>query len=329
MKDASMTMQDLLSGSNKFFVADLLTITLFDPPSGVSNPLRWTGASIGLTTDLGTFSSLGPDVDMGRHRQSSELTVDTRDITLECRSGLTLGGKTLPAQAVAALFRRATVRVDRAFMDVAGDTAAGTLRMFDGVVADPEVFSTKVILHCESGPSQLAVASSPSLVLAAPCPNDLYDTICGVNKATFTLNDAGTCKALSWNTPRTAVLTGLPETTAADIGGMSAPNWPYGRGYYAKSVVTFNAGTGNAGISRTVEYSRLVSGTSQLWFSEPWPNTIAANDRFTLVVGCDKFAFTCVRRFWGQPDYQHHFRGFLDLPPNDVYAGWTDSRPVK
>lgn len=302
MKPASTDLATLLGSVNAFFLADLVTLTLSD-----SSVYRWTGATQSLTFGGVTWSSLGPAIDAGRHRQEGDLTVDTRDVTLTCGDSVLVSGVPLQAQAAGTLFRRARILIGRAYMSTPG-TIVGILPEFEGRVSDVQPSSTAVVLRCASE-LEVLKRNLPRFTWSPQCPHILADSNCGVNLATYTF---------------TGTVTSSPTPTVARFNtSLLAPpsdnatrNWGFGRGYYGGGILRFTSGA-ISGLERVVEASGLydsngyVVQTGQLRFSYPWPSPPSVGDAFSLSLGCDKSYYHCRDKFG---DNTVHFRGFTAIP---------------
>jgi len=125
-------------------------------------------------------------------------------------------------------------------------------------------------------------------VYTAACDAILGDTRCGVSLGSFTF--AATVATTTDNTTLTA--TALTQAAAYFTGGQ----------------ITFTSGLNN-GLSMEVKDFLETEVTLAL----PMPNTIAINDTFNIIAGCDKLKATCIAKFSNIAN----FRGFPDIPGSD------------
>ncbi len=147
---------------------------------------------------LGGVVSPVPLISRGAIRNIRGLEVDTLSITLQGGQSAMLSGIPLVLAAHNGLFDGATVRVERAFMNVWGDTSPGVLCMFEGRVSDVAPTSTEVTLSVKSGLDALTI-QWPRNLFMPQCGNVLGDAGCGFNVAAST---------------DTGPITGTPTTTA-------------------------------------------------------------------------------------------------------------------
>jgi uncharacterized phage protein (TIGR02218 family) len=280
-KIATAALTTFLNSARQALQFDLWTFTL-----GSGTQLRWTDADTDLTTlDARTFVR-GPVLTRDRVNWKRGIEVGQCKVTMAGPSVL-LDGRALPAFAAAGGFDGCTASLERAYLNDAA-VMQGSLVWFAGAVADvtPSRMGCELLLK---DPLTQLSQHLPRNLYQAGCLNDLYDSNCAVNRASFTV--AGTVSAVGTGSN--------PTVTVSMASSVPARRCELG-------AVKFASGQ-NAGLSRTVQ-GQPASGTSITFaFSRPFPFAIAVGDTITAAAGCDKAQATCsgtfgnLARFRGQP----------------------------
>lgn len=262
MKPASSALITLLMNTSDFRMADLLTVTLFD-----TTVLRLTNCDIDLTLDGNLFhagsdrSTTYPTFQRGKTRCVVGMEVDTLEVTLNCGQTVLMGGITMTRAAMNGAFDGARIKLERVFMPAWGNTAAGSVVLFEGAVAGVDPASTGVKLTIKSELDKLNV-SLPRNLFQPACGYIIYGAGCGLSQAAWT--DAGTVASGSTTTSINSSLTGKDAN------------------YYRLGMMVFTSGQ-NAGSRRAVRsYASGVFGVGV-----PLPYAPAAGDAFTVTAGCD------------------------------------------
>jgi len=284
VRAASGALLSLLNSSSQVFVADLLTIT---QQGGTVTRLTTAGTDLSVVSSidatLHTFTS-GLPFTRGRTKIILGLEVDTLQVTLMPDPLVhTIGGVPWGQAARTGAFDEATVVVERVFMATYGDVSAGTLIQFSGRVGAVTPTRGAVVLEVRSAIELLAM-QLPRNVYQAGCLHTLYDSACGLLRATFSVT--GVAQAGS---TAQAVNTGL---AAAD-------------GYYALGTMTFTTGA-NTGLVRTIKSFTSNTATAIV----AWPTAPAIGDAYSISAGCDKQQATCSTKFANLV----HFRGVPYIP---------------
>jgi uncharacterized phage protein (TIGR02218 family) len=295
MRNASGSLITLLNSQNQYCIADLLTII---QPNGVIT--RLTSADIDITSISQvdglshTFSSTGPRFSRTRTKLVVGLEVDSMTVTIMPDPALhTLGSQPWPAAAAAGALDEARIVLERAFMATWGDTSAGTIIQFAGRIGQVTASRTTLVLQVNSD-LELLRAQMPRNTYQPGCVHTLFDTGCGLLKASFAV--VGTVQAGS---TIAQVNTTLAQAT----------------GYFDLGTIVFTSGVLN-GQPYTVK--KFTSATSIVPV-RPLAAAPATGDSFTIYPGCDKSGFdnpitgqvnTCLHKFnnWGR------FRGFPLIP---------------
>lgn len=249
--------------------ADLYTVTLAG-----GSVLRWSGADVALSGDGNTWV-LGPGLQRTSVRFMVGVQVDTCRVTITDIAGTTINGKPLMQAISAGVLRNARVQIDRAFWGV-GDTApVGALLWFGGRVSDIVTtrYSAEVTLRSDL---EILDTMLPREIYQAGCLNTLFDSACGLNRASFAVT--GTA-ASATDTRRITFSHALAQAS----------------GHFDLGVLQFSTGA-NAGISRTVK-THVAGSPGSLTVLNPWPFPVASGDAFTVWPGCDKRQSTCSGKF--------------------------------
>jgi uncharacterized phage protein (TIGR02218 family) len=184
------------------------------------------------------------------------------------------------------VFDGATLRLWRAYMPTYGDTTAGAILRFQGLVAQVDAGRSYATFIINSW-LDLLNQPMPRNVYSAGCRFNLGDSSCGVNLNLYAV--AGTCAAGTSNS------TIIANIAASNIG------------YFDQGKIEITSGA-LAGLRRTVKQVSLgTPGTITLLGA--LPSAPATNDTFIIYPGCDKTfsgANGCAKfnnqtRFGGEP----------------------------
>jgi uncharacterized phage protein (TIGR02218 family) len=278
MKTAPSGLVTFMNGTKQGTSFDLWSITL---QSGTL--LRWTDADTSiLTPDLRTFSK-GPVITRDRVRWVRGIEVDQLSMEIHGPTQL-VDGQLLPVFATLGGFDAANVVLEKVYLDDAG-VVQGTLVWFPGTITDVDPSDMGVSLTVKSQLTQLS-QQLPRSLYQAGCLNNLYDSACGVVRASVTTT-----------TTVTTVVTGSSITSTGVSG--------FATGYFDLGVLRFTSGANN-GIRRAVQ----THASSSIKFARPFPFTIVPGDTFTIVPGCNKQLATCTGKF----SNTLKFRGFPFVP---------------
>ena len=272
-----------LLASQTFLMADLFTFTLAD-----GTILRYTNADGDLTIPYvggNVFSAVGPFLTRGSTRIVIGVEVDSLEVNFLLNSTVMIGTKPIAEFAAAGGFDGARVSLWRTFMPPTawGDTSAGYLIQFVGRTAEVMCTRSEVKMVVNSDLELLNIML-PRNVYQAGCNRTLFDTGCGLNRATYAsskLVQAGSTKML------------LNATLAQ------------ANGYFDLGSVIFVDGP-NAGMTRMVKSYTV----GALRLSSPLTYTPGLGDTFTVYPGCDKTQATCTSKYSNSAN----FRGFPYIP---------------
>lgn len=263
----------LLNSGAPLNKADLYTVTL---PGGPQ--LRWSGADVAITVNSRVFT-LGPVITRNRLRWVSGVEVSTLDLTLSDDVGTTINGVPLIAFARARGLFGARVLLERAFWGASDPGPVGVLHWFAGRAGDADIDRYRAQLSVVSDLALLDVMV-PRDVYQPGCLNTLFDGLCGVDRAAFTVTGTASSDSIAVRTTFDHMLSEA-------------------EGWFDLGVITMTSGAA-AGHKRTVR--RHTSSTLQVL--QPWPAAIASGDSFSITPGCDKTLPTCTDKFSAKPRYR-------------------------
>lgn len=270
MKSITPELKAHLETGGPFLMADLYTITLV---SGVT--LRWVDYDIDVTANGWSFSSNGPAVKRGKTRVVIGVEVDTLDISIYPKPSDMVDGMPITAAGPAGTFDGASIKLERAFM-TAPNTVVGTVVLFVGRCADLTCGRTELQLRVNSSVEALN-CNLPRNLYQAPCLHSLYDTDCGVARASFGIS---------------SIVTSGSTSILLNSGLSNQDGW-FDRGY----IVMLNGAL--AGARRTI---KKYSDSSILLLS-PLPATPSVGDAFIAYPGCNKSS-DCAEKFFNLSNFR-------------------------
>lgn len=286
MRNASGALITLLNTQTEYCVADLLTII---QANGVVTRLTSADFDVVAVSQVDsashTFSSKGPPFTRSRTKTIVGLEIDSMTVTLMPDAVLhLLGGIPWPAAATAGALDEARIILERAFMSSWGDTSAGTLIQFSGRVGQVKPSRTNLILQVNSD-LELLRAPMPRNTYQPGCVHTLFDTGCGLLKASFAVTgSAGAASTLN------QLNTSLAQAT----------------GYFDLGTIVFTSGAMNG---QTYTVKKFTSATSFIP-ARPFASAPQTGDTFTALPGCDKLQSTCTTKFANLA----RFRGYPFIP---------------
>lgn len=267
-----------LQTATEIRMADLYTITLV-----TGAVLRYTSWDANLTV-LGNLFLAGPP-HLRRSQIEEKLGLEVAALELEVLAAQTdtISGIPILQMIASGAFDGASLRIDRLFVDAAGNQI-GTVIRFSGVTgAVEEVTRTGARLTVEALVSRLS-QQLPGIILQPNCTNTLFDARCGLLKSSFA-----------------ETLAAQAGSTVNKLFSLSAkPD-----GYYDNGQLAFTSGANN-GLVKAVR--RYVG--QQFFFNSPLPFAPTAGDSFTAYPGCDKTQSTCTNKFSNLTN----FEGFPFVP---------------
>ena len=285
MRNASPKLIALLD-ADQFVMADLYTITTVQ-----GEAYRYTNYDFDLVVDGKVYSSDGPIISRDGISLSLGIEVDSLSVTIE-----TVDEQNFEGVRIAQAFHNgqmdgARFKLERIFMDMntPTDTSAGTIKLFEGRIIEPELDRNSIQVSVASDLDDLNV-QMPRNLYQPSCTNTLFDGACGLLRQNFMV--------------QTTIESG---STAARI--LCELNQP--QGWFTQGVVEFLDG-GNAGLKRTIRLHE----SGALLLTLPLLEAPQAGQRIKVYPGCDKRLETCLNRF----DNFARFRGapFIPVPETAV-----------
>jgi uncharacterized phage protein (TIGR02218 family) len=285
MKTISGPLLALLNSSDKFFKADLYTITLSD-----ATVIRVTSADVAIPWGGNTFqaSPIVPIINRTLVKSSVGITVDSLNLTITPQSSQTVSGFSWQEAARRGYLDGATILVETAYL-TSWPVPVGVMHTFYGLLSGIDISGLYIEAEIKSG-LEILNRPFPRNVYQGPCLRVVYSTGCGVLKATFTVTG-------SVNSSPTVLSIGTSRAEAA--------------GYFNQGVLTFTSGVNN-GIKRTIK--SFTGGA--FTFIDPLPAAPGIGDTFSAFPGCDHTKATCQTKF----SNIGKFRGFPYIPtPETTY----------
>ena len=300
MKQASALTRSLLA-SNQLLYADLYTITLINTDPGASfggyggygygppPPLQlfYTDADQNLLYDGNTYLCTHPAVSRTGTKCSSDLSVDTVEVSIFGSAADLVLGVPFPQFAFNGGFDGALVNIDRCFMATYGDTSAGVVNLFFGNVSEVKPSRSAVMLTVSSQ-LELLNLDMPRNLLSPGCIHSLFDAGCTLTQASYAAYD--------WVTAGSAM--------TVNSTGINMPT-----GYFTKGTIMLTSGA-NTGVTATIKLHTQANGVNTFTLMTPMSAAPAVGDNFTVFPGCDKTMTTCQGTFGNLA----HFRGWPFVP---------------
>ncbi len=261
-----------LLASNQFIYAHLYTFVLKN-----GTTFRFTDCEMDLSVNSEVFVSTSLLIERGQLSSKTGIQVDSLQLDVWSEQGtLLLGLPFLQLTHVGGL-DGARCKMEQIFMPTLGDTSAGAITRFEGRLSVDELtrFSARKTAHSDI---ELLNIQLPRNVFQPGCWNALYDTNCGVVKATKGINDV----VLSGSTLR-SINCSLSQAS----------------GYFTLGTIEFTAGA-NAGVVRSIR--AYEPGVVQITL--PLRSAPQIGDSFTVYPGCDGRQSTCLTKFNNLPKFR-------------------------
>ncbi len=274
----------LLGGNTQLVRADLLTITQAN-----GTIARLTSADLPLTVGGNAFTATGPRFTRSKTSTVIGFAVGQLEVTIQCDpTAHLLGGVPWPQAARNGALDGARVALDTFLSASWADTSAGSVSNFSGRVSrvEPSRYSVKLTVVAEI---EILTTPLPRNLYQPGCVHTLYDSGCGLARATFRVSSAVTAGS----------------TTSAIL----ASTLTQATGYFDLGVLTFTSGA-NSGTERTVKTYTNVTGVKTLNLALALLNAPQVGDTFDVLPGCDKAQATCSTKFANLAN----FRGYPYVP---------------
>ncbi|MDC5530303.1 DUF2163 domain-containing protein, partial [Acinetobacter baumannii] len=275
-----------LLDANQFIMADLYTITTVQ-----GDVIRATSYDFDLIVEGFTYFSSGEIIQREGISLSIGIEVDNLSITINALDENTIGGIPIVQAFHNGQMDGARFKLERIFMDASTptDTSAGTIKLFEGRIIEPEFDRNTIQASVASDLDELNV-QMPRNLYQPSCSNTLFDHACGLNRANYALETTIAAGSTAWR-------------ILCDI------NQP--QGWFTQGVIEFLEG-GNKGLKRTIRLHEL----DVLLLTLPLLEDPEVGQRIKVYPGCDKRLETCQNRF----NNFSRFRGapFIPIPETSV-----------
>lgn len=285
MRAASSKLIALLE-ENEFVMADLYTISTVQ-----GDVYRYTNYDFDLVVGGHVYKSDGPIISREGISLSLGIEVDNLSVTIDTTDEQTFEGIRVAQAFHNGQMDGARFKLERIFMDkdTPTDTSAGTIKLFEGRLIEPELDRNTISVSVASDLDELNV-QMPRNLYQPSCTNTLFDTACGLLRQNFMV--------------QTTIESG---STAARI--LCQVNQP--QGWFTQGVIEFLDG-GNAGLKRTIRMHE----SGALLLTLPLFEAPQVGQRIKVYPGCDKRLETCQNRF----NNFSRFRGapFIPVPETAV-----------
>lgn len=285
MRAASEKLIALLD-ANQFIMADLYTITTLQ-----NNVYRYTNYDFDLIVANELYRSDGPIISRDGITLSLGMEVDNLSMTIDVTDKEKFEGLRVVQAFHNGQMDGARFKLERIFMNASTptDTSAGTIKLFEGRLIEPEFDRNHIQVSVASDLDELNV-QMPRNLYQPSCSNTLFDNACGLNRTNYTFE--------------TTILAG---STASRI--LCDINQP--QGWFTQGVIEFMEGV-NKGLKRTIRVHEL----DILQLTLPLLDHPEIGQRIKIYPGCDKRLETCQNRF----NNFARFRGapFVPIPETSV-----------
>ena len=283
MKSASPEMVALLAG-NQFRMADLFTITLVN-----GDEAYFTSWDIDLVYGGNIYRSNILLIERDSLSWETGVTVSSMKVNITANGGSIVFGQPFLSLAHNGGLDGARVTLNRTFMATPGDTSAGVIPLFDGLVQEVDVTRNTATLTVDTDIVLLNI-QMPRNLYQPGCQHTLYDAGCKLLKPSYGVGGAVTAGSTT-----SLINKNLTQTT----------------GYFDQGTIVFTSGA-NLGVSQTV--LSYVSG--QIYTIPPLRSLPETGDEFMVYPGCDKQQSTCTNKFSNLAN----FKAFPYIPVSETAA---------
>ncbi len=285
MRNASTKLIALLD-ADQFLMADLYTITTVQ-----GDVYRYTNYDLDLIVANQIFKADGPIISREGISLSLGVEVDNLSVSIDTTDDQHFDNVRVVQAFHNGQMDGARFKLERIFMDMhtPTDTSAGTLKLFEGRIIEPELDRNVIEFNVASDLDDLHI-QMPRNLYQPGCSNTLFDNGCGLLRDNFAVN---TTVEASSNTSRILCTLTQPQ------------------GWFTQGVVEFLE-DGNKGLKRTIRLHE--SGT--LILTLPLLEQPKAGQKIRVYPGCDKRLETCTNRF----NNRNRFAGkpFIPVPETAV-----------
>lgn len=285
MRAASPKLIALLD-ADQFLMADLYTITTVQ-----GDVYRYTNYDYDLVVGDHIYSSSGPIISREGISLSLGIEVDNLSVTIDATDNEKFDDIRVVQAFHNGQMDGARFKLERIFMDMntPTDTSAGTVKLFEGRLIEPEFDRNTIQVSVASDLDDLNV-QMPRNLYQPSCSNTLFDSACGLLRENF-------------------VVTTSIESNSTQSRILCSTNQP--QGWFTQGVVEFMQGA-NKGLKRTVRMHE----SGALLLTLPLLEMPKVGEVIKIYPGCDKRLETCDNRF----NNRSRFRGapFIPVPETAV-----------
>ncbi|WOE31987.1 MULTISPECIES: DUF2163 domain-containing protein [unclassified Acinetobacter] len=271
---------------DQFIMADLYTITTVQ-----GEVVRATSYDFDLTVAGHTYYSSGEIIKREGIKLSLGVEVDNLNVTIYATDDHTIGGIPIVKAFHNGQMDGARFKLERIFLDMNEplDTSAGTIKLFEGRIIEPEFDRNEISFNVASDLDVLNV-KMPRNLYQPSCTNTLFDNACGLLRENYVVNT-------------------VIETSSTEARILCQLNQP--QGWFTQGVVEFLEG-GNVGLKRTIRLHE----SGALLLTLPLLEAPQVGQKIKVYPGCDKRLETCDNRFKNRV----FFRGapFIPVPETAV-----------
>lgn len=281
-----------LFNKRQFYTAKLFTFSLID-----GTILNYCSGDQDLTVSAVTYSAggtTGPFFEKADKKAKTHRMIGTAtdQMIFDVLPGAaTIEGFPFLVAVRFGLFDGADFLYQRINMATPGDTSAGAILMFGGLVGQVD-YSNSAAQFTINSYLHLLDIQLPRNVWQPGCLNTLFDAGCTLSAAAF-LNTGAVTNAVT------------PSGQTFSISGTAAGQ---ATGFFNLGRVQFTSGA-NAGISRVIQ-NYVGGGSPTITVFPPFGNVPAVGDAFNAYPGCDKSQATCTSKFSNLTN----FRGMPYVP---------------
>jgi uncharacterized phage protein (TIGR02218 family) len=259
MKPASTALATFLASlPRNGIMADCYTLTLSN-----GDAFYFTDADVPVVIGSTVFVASSLRVQGMQYSSSIGADVDEQDISILASGTDTILGVPVMQAFVQGVLDGAYLQRDRGFLPAWGSAAIGSLPLFHGRVSTIESIGDLEAKIKVKSDLVVLDADFPRNIYSAACLHVLFDSGCGLNKASYGMTGVtatgSTISKIAWS--------------AASLGT------------YNQGTLEFTSGV-NAGVTRNITQS---DGT-YLWLSYPLDNPPGIGDGFIAYPGCDHTA---------------------------------------
>lgn len=285
MRKASAKLIQLLD-ADQFLMADLYTITTIQ-----GDVYRYTNFDSHLTVDNQVYRADGPIISRQGISVSLGIEVDSLSIDIDVIDENSFDQIPIVQAFHNGVLDGARFKLERVFMDhrTPTDTSAGTIKLFEGRIIEPEFDRNQISASVASDTDVLDVMM-PRNLYQPSCLNSLFDGSCGLSHANYVVTTT-----VEANSTLNRLLCTLQQP----------------QGWFTQGVVEFTQGV-NKGLKRTVRLHE----SGALLLTLPLLDLPAVGDVIRVYPGCDKREETCENRF----NNRARFRGqpYIPVPETAV-----------